>query len=67
MPMNNTATTFLNQNSKDFIFLYRFPTPDIVYAITHANRITGMPVAMAKTTGKCNPDVDTVNGISIPK
>lgn len=67
MPMKITATTFLNQNSKFFILLYAVPTPEIVKAINHAKITTGIPVAMANTTGKYNPEVDIVNGMSIPK
>lgn len=67
MPIKTRATIFLNQNSKFLILLYVAPTPDIVKAINQAKISTGIPVAMANTTGKCSPDVEIVNGISIPK
>lgn len=67
MPIKITATTFLNKNSKFLILLYAVPTPEIVKAINHAKITTGIPVAMANITGKCSPEVEIVNGISIPK
>jgi len=50
--MKRIATTFLNQYSNDLILLYTFPIPYRVYAITHANKTTGIPVAIENTTGK---------------
>ena len=50
--MKMTATTLLNQSSKVLMLLYSFPTPERVYAISHAKIITGIPVAMANTTGR---------------
>lgn len=42
--------------------------PDTVYASTHAIIITGIPVAMAKITGRYSPDaLEIVSGTSIPK
>jgi hypothetical protein len=66
--MKTTDITLRNQISNTFILLYNLPTPDTVYAISHAKIITGMPVAKAKTTGKYKPvALVTVMGISIPK
>ena len=66
--IKTTAITLLNQCSKIFILLYTPPIPETAYAKTHAIIITGIPVAMAKITGKYNPDaLDMVSGTSIPK
>ena len=67
MPINKKATIFLSQNSKAVNLLNNLPTPYKVYDISHANIITGSPVAMANTTGKYSPEVEIVSGISIPK
>lgn len=66
--MNTTEITRLNQSSKVFTRLYKPPTPETVNAINQAKIITGIPVAMAKTTGRYNPEaLLMVIGISIPK
>ena len=66
--INTTAMALLNQISKTLIFLYAPTIPETVYARSHANRIKGIPVAIAKSTGRYKPEaLVTVIGTSIPK
>ena len=66
--MNTIEITRLNHISKVFTRLYKTPTPEIVNAMNQAKIITGIPVAMAKTTGRYNPEaLLMVIGMSIPK
>ena len=66
--MNTTEITRRNHISKIFTWLYKPPTPEMVKAMNQAKIITGMPVAMAKTTGRYNPEaLLMVIGIYIPK
>lgn len=62
------ATIRRNHNSKAFILLYKFPIEPTLKAMNHANKITGIPVARAKTNGRYKPlTLLMVMGISIPK
>ena len=57
-----------NQISKIFMLLYNLPTPETVFASNQAKIITGIPVAMANTIGRYNPEaLLMVIGINIPK
>ncbi len=68
MMMNNIPMIFLNHFSKIFILLYVLPTLDTAYARSQEKIMTGMPVAIAKSTGNRSPELpESVNGISIPK
>ena len=65
--MNTAATTFLNQNSKDFNRLNTLPTPDTVNASNQANRTIGRPAESENTTLFQGEEVLMISGINIPK
>ena len=68
MPMKTRAIILRNQISNAFRRLYSLPTPETVKASNHAKMVTGIPVAIANTTGRYKPGaLLMVMGINIPK
>lgn len=54
MPIKTTATTLLNQNSKELILLNNLPPPENENARSQAKITTGMTAKTAKTSPNRN-------------
>jgi len=67
MPIKTTASTFLNQNSKDFSLLNTLPTPETVKASSHAKITMGSPAARENGKLSHGEFVVMISGISMAK